>query len=433
VAANVPPVANDDSATTDEDTAVTVNVVANDTDTDGTVDPTTITVITDALSGGTTVNGDGTIIYTPDTGYIGTDTFTYTVNDNDGATSNEATVLINIIGNPLFSDDFSSDTTGDYTITHTLTDGGLGSFIYDNSGQRAQILTGDNIGLQFSHDVPSRDKGIFSVDFLPTQKYPNGGIMKFHLVQDQDNYYEIKNTDGYGAREIKKVVNGVTVDSYTFTSEYSQNNNYHIEFYFTPVGSVINIFGETAILDSNSESILVSSFEIEAIQQDAYFDNIEFTDELFAKIYQPDNYYLTEGNNFTVKAISNADASQSLRFVVDVDTPDEYFIDDISAPFEVEFLGSVTGEHTVDVYIVDGSGLEVQGPKTHDQKHHIATGGDYHVGMGDSITFGSYDDDPSDDTSSDGRNTGGGYIPVLNDFLTTDLDPWMEEIRCRIY
>jgi len=246
--------------------------------------------------------------------------------------------------------------------------------------------------------------------------------MKFRLVQDQDNYYEIKNTDGYGAQKIKKVVSGVIVDSYTFTSEYAQNNNYHIEFYFTPVGSVINAFGETAILDSNSESILVSSFEIEARQQDAYFDNIEFTDELFTKIYQPDNYYLTEGNNFTVKAISNADAShQSLRFVVDVDTPDEYFIDDISAPFEVEFSGLVTEEHTVDVYIVDGPGLEVQGPKTHDQRHHVATGGDYYVSMGDSITYGYADDDPSDDTSNDGRNTGGGYTPVLNDFLTTDL------------
>jgi len=43
---------------------------------------------------------------------------------------------------------------------------------------------------------------------------------------------------------------------------------------------------------------------------------------------------------------------------------------------------------------------------------------DYYVGLGDSITFGSDDDDPSDDTSRDGRNSGGGYTPILNDLLT---------------
>ncbi len=40
------------------------------------------------------------------------------------------------------------------------------------------------------------------------------------------------------------------------------------------------------------------------------------------------------------------------------------------------------------------------------------------VAIGDSITVGTGDDDPSDDTSQDGRNTGGGYEPVLNDLLT---------------
>ena len=44
--------------------------------------------------------------------------------------------------------------------------------------------------------------------------------------------------------------------------------------------------------------------------------------------------------------------------------------------------------------------------------------GDYYVAVGDSITRGSHDDFPADDTSLDGRNTGGGYEPILNDLLT---------------
>ena len=44
--------------------------------------------------------------------------------------------------------------------------------------------------------------------------------------------------------------------------------------------------------------------------------------------------------------------------------------------------------------------------------------GDYYVAVGDSITRGSHDDIPADDTSLDGRNTGGGYEPILNNLLT---------------
>ena len=45
-----------------------------------------------------TNNGDGSIDYTPKSaGYRGTDTFQYTVKDNDGATSNVATVRINVV------------------------------------------------------------------------------------------------------------------------------------------------------------------------------------------------------------------------------------------------------------------------------------------------------------------------------------------------
>ena len=43
-AANNPPVANDDSATTNQDTAVTINVVANDTDVNGDLDPTSVAI-----------------------------------------------------------------------------------------------------------------------------------------------------------------------------------------------------------------------------------------------------------------------------------------------------------------------------------------------------------------------------------------------------
>lgn len=87
------PLANPDSAATNEDEPVTTgNVLTNDDLGD---EPTTITA-SDATSanGGTVVNnGDGTFTYTPAPDFNGTDTFTYAITDDDGETST-ATVTI---------------------------------------------------------------------------------------------------------------------------------------------------------------------------------------------------------------------------------------------------------------------------------------------------------------------------------------------------
>ena len=92
-AVNDAPVAADDAATTDEETTVTIDVLANDTDADG--DPLTVQSMTDPSHGTLTDNGDGTITYTPETDFNGTDAFTYTVSDSEGSTA-EASVSITV-------------------------------------------------------------------------------------------------------------------------------------------------------------------------------------------------------------------------------------------------------------------------------------------------------------------------------------------------
>jgi len=97
---NQPPVAGDDSATTIVDTPVVINVVANDSDPDGTIDVTSVVITGNPSQGGAVSNGDGTVTYTPGPGYVGDDSFTYTVSDNQGVPSNEATVSITVIDIP---------------------------------------------------------------------------------------------------------------------------------------------------------------------------------------------------------------------------------------------------------------------------------------------------------------------------------------------
>jgi hypothetical protein len=96
---NVPPIANADTVATSVSTPVQIGVLANDTDSDGTIDPTSVTVVTPAAHGSTAVSPTtGVVTYTPTTAFTGPDAFTYTVEDDDGATSNIATVSITVTG-----------------------------------------------------------------------------------------------------------------------------------------------------------------------------------------------------------------------------------------------------------------------------------------------------------------------------------------------
>jgi uncharacterized repeat protein (TIGR01451 family) len=91
------PVANNDTAATAQGVPVTVNVLANDTDPDNDIVPSTVTVVTPPSSGTASVNATtGAITYAPTATFTGTVTFTYTVRDAAGNTSNAATVTVTV-------------------------------------------------------------------------------------------------------------------------------------------------------------------------------------------------------------------------------------------------------------------------------------------------------------------------------------------------
>jgi CSLREA domain-containing protein len=101
IAANQPPVANNDAASVSEDdtNGVNINVAANDTDVDGNLVPSSVTIISSPVNGAVVNNGDGTVKYTPTANFNGLDTFTYRISDSDGLASNTATVSITV--NPV--------------------------------------------------------------------------------------------------------------------------------------------------------------------------------------------------------------------------------------------------------------------------------------------------------------------------------------------
>jgi len=89
---NNPPNAVDDTAGTTKGTAVTTGVLSNDNDVDG--DALTISSMTNPPNGSVTKNSGGTITYKPNTGFVGTDSYQYTI--SDGALTDTAKVTISV-------------------------------------------------------------------------------------------------------------------------------------------------------------------------------------------------------------------------------------------------------------------------------------------------------------------------------------------------
>ena len=141
-AVNDAPVATDDTASTNEDTAATITVLANDTDTDG--DALTVSAVSQGSNGVVTTNGT-TVTYTPNADWNGADSFTYTVSDGNGGTHTATVSMTVIAGNdiPAAADDSAitaedtavmvnvlandTDLDGDSLSVSAITQGGNGS------------------------------------------------------------------------------------------------------------------------------------------------------------------------------------------------------------------------------------------------------------------------------------------------------------------
>ena len=88
---NNAPIANDDSSIAHGSDALIIDVISNDSDSDGTT--LTVKSVTQPQHGSAVNNEDGSVTYQADEGYIGPDSFTYIVSDEDGA---QSTATVNI-------------------------------------------------------------------------------------------------------------------------------------------------------------------------------------------------------------------------------------------------------------------------------------------------------------------------------------------------
>ncbi len=118
MAATMPPDAIDDKDTVAAEGSVVIDILLNDSDPDGDLDPSSVDTIPGSgpANGTVVINMDGSILYMPDSEFVGVDTFMYEVCDSTMPTPlcDTATVCIVVLDNcdPFFGD-CDSDGVGD--------------------------------------------------------------------------------------------------------------------------------------------------------------------------------------------------------------------------------------------------------------------------------------------------------------------------------
>ncbi|WP_179137145.1 cadherin-like domain-containing protein [Candidatus Entotheonella palauensis] len=159
-----PPVAMDDSRTTDEDRMVNIAVLMNDSEVDG--EALTITAVTQGNQG--TVTHDGTTItYTPDPDIHGMDSFTYTVRDAPGGTD---TANVNVTITPVNDPPIALDRTL-LSIDTIPTPGTLLGVDVDGNPLTFSIVSPPGLGA--TANIIDMFQGTYLYDFNMPQPPPN--------------------------------------------------------------------------------------------------------------------------------------------------------------------------------------------------------------------------------------------------------------------
>jgi ELWxxDGT repeat protein len=97
---NDPPIAANDFGTVQAGQSVTINVLTNDSDPDGSLNASSVRIVTPPTQGTVTVNPSGSVTYAPNASASTSDSFSYTVDDTQGGRSPPAAVNVSITAPP---------------------------------------------------------------------------------------------------------------------------------------------------------------------------------------------------------------------------------------------------------------------------------------------------------------------------------------------
>ncbi|WP_127469918.1 tandem-95 repeat protein [Thiomicrorhabdus aquaedulcis] len=337
---NDPTVVVNDAATTDEDNAIDINVLANDTDIDGNV--SAVASVTQGTNGTVAINTDGTVKYTPNANYSGSDSFTYTnaegntatvnvtvnpVNDptvvvNDAATTDEDNAIdINVLANDTDIDGnvsaVASVTQGTNGTVAINTDGtvkytpnanysGSDSFTYTNAeGNTATVnvtVNPVNDPTVVVNDAATTDEdNAIDINVLANDTDIDGNVSAVASVTQGTNGTVAINTDG----TVKYTPNANYSGSDSFTYTNAEGNTATVNVTVNPVNDPTVVVNDAATTDEDN------AIDINVLANDT---DIDGNVSAVASVTQGTNGTVAINTDGTVKYTPNANYSGSDSF-----------------------------------------------------------------------------------------------------------------------
>ncbi len=198
---NVAPVAVDDAASTDEDTPVDVNVLANDTDADG--DPLSVASFTQPAHGSVALAG-AMLRYTPAANFNGTDTFQYRASDaTEQSNLAMVTITVNSVSDAPVASDSTETTAEDTPLTSTVsaTDGDGDALSYSLVGPAPVGLSFNTANGAFTYTPASNFHGTVSFQFKANDGTTDSNTATVTITVTPVNDRPVALTDAYETNE----------------------------------------------------------------------------------------------------------------------------------------------------------------------------------------------------------------------------------------
>ncbi|MEM7455662.1 MAG: Ig-like domain-containing protein [Planctomycetota bacterium] len=211
---------NDDTTVTLEDVSIAIDVLANDTYSA----TATVTSVTQGANGTVSINGDGTLQYTPADDWNGTDSFTYTVTDAFGQTET-ATVTVNVTpeddtnadsattdeDNAVSFNVFSNDNFEGTVALTGVTGAANGAVVFDSAGNLTYTPDADYFGTETLTYTASEDDGTIETESITIVVNPVSDIADDidATIEDVSTAIDVLLNDSYsGSTTISSVTQG---------------------------------------------------------------------------------------------------------------------------------------------------------------------------------------------------------------------------------
>ena len=408
-----------------------ITLTGTATDSDGEIDGHQWTQTDDnpslSLTGDTTESVSFTV---PDT--TATYTFSYTATDDDGGQATDTTTIY--VVSSIFTDEFDDGVA--WSSRWTTSNGvwsqsgeqlrQTGDISYDSSDFEESYHLGFYAYLSdpSAAEIPADYR--FSVDLTPSS-IPLGGFQGNDVgimfrYQNPNNYYRVSMSARYGFTRFEKRQGGVfiplAVNAIGYIEEETINMTVGIQ------GSSIVVWIDGAPVFAITDDTPITSGTIALYSQDSVqFDNVRITEPSTrptVAIATPLAYSvaLTAGDTdpLVIEAVAlNMPTGGRVGFVLDDQDEVSVSSPDANGYYATQYTAVADGDHDIMAVLRDADGQSLAS----DINSTVGVGGNYYVAIGDSITNGVGDWDPSNNESADGRIIARqGFEAPLADLLT---------------